>query len=135
MKLRPHHLLCIRFFSMEPPGRGGDFDDLCRRIRGMMSSGDGTPVEVAEGIDDLCACCPHLGNGRCESPFGDEDKVRKWDARVIEGLGLRCGETRSAADLKGLIDGKAPLRFCRERCPWRTVCDVFGPGREKGHQV
>lgn len=127
MKLRPHHIMCISFFVMEPPGRGGAFEDLCRRIRAVMSRGEDTSIEVAEGVDDLCDFCPHLGQGRCESPFGDEAKVRRWDARLIEGLGLRYGESFSAADLKALIDEKSPLAFCRNRCPWRSVCSVFEP--------
>ncbi len=124
MKLRPHHIMCIRFFIMEPPGRGGAFEDLCRRIRAVMSTGEDISIEVTEGVDDLCDFCPHLGEGRCESPFGDEKKVRKWDARVMEGLGLRYGERMRAADFKELIDARAPLSFCKDRCPWRTVCLV-----------
>jgi hypothetical protein len=125
MSLRPHHILCVRFISIEPPGRGEDFDILCRQVREILLSHEGTIIEVTEGVDDLCNPCPNLGDSRCISPFGDEDKVRRWDARIIDGLGLTYGEKKTAGDLRELINQKAPLDFCRNRCPWKTICSVF----------
>jgi hypothetical protein len=125
MRLRPHHILCVRFISIEPPGRGEDFDILCRHVRDIMSSHEDTTIEVTEGVDDLCNPCPNLGDGRCISPFGDEDKVRRWDARIINDLGLTYGDKMTAGELRQLIDQKAPLDFCRNRCPWKTICSVF----------
>jgi hypothetical protein len=125
MRLRPHHILCARFISIEPPGRGEDFDVLSRRIRDMLISQEETPIEVTQGVDDLCGPCPNLSDNRCISPFGDEEKVRRWDARIIEGLGLTYGEKRTAGELRTLINHKAPLDFCRNRCPWKTICSVF----------
>jgi hypothetical protein len=124
MSLRPHHILCVRFISIEPPGRGEDFDILCRQVREILLSHEDTIIEVTEGVDDLCNPCPNLGDSRCISPFGDEDKVRRWDARIIDGLGLTYGE-KTAGDLRELINQKAPLDFCRNRCPWKTICSVF----------
>lgn len=125
MRLRPHHILCVRFISIEPPGRGEDFDILCRQVREILLSHEDTIIEVTEGVDDLCNPCPNLGDSRCISPFGDEDKVRRWDARIIDGLGLTYGEKKTAGELRELINQKAPLDFCRNRCPWKTICSVF----------
>jgi hypothetical protein len=124
MRLRPHHILCVRFLTIEPPGRGDEFARLCRHVRDLMTSDTGTLIEVTAGVDDLCAPCPNLGEGRCISPFGDEDKVRKWDEHVLQGLGLSYGLQLTTGALRELIAQKAPLGFCKERCPWRTICGV-----------
>ncbi|MEN6473682.1 MAG: DUF1284 domain-containing protein [Syntrophaceae bacterium] len=125
MKLRPHHILCVRFFNIEPPGRGGDFENKSRLIRIMMSSAEGPAIEITRGVDELCAACPSLGEGGCVSPFGDEEKVGRWDTRVMQGLGIAYGEVKTAGELRRLIDSKRPLTFCKERCPWRSICAVF----------
>ena len=74
---------------------------------------------------ELCAACPSLGEGGCVSPFGDEEKVGRWDTRVMQGLGIAYGEVKTAGELRRLIDSKRPLTFCKERCPWRSICAVF----------
>ncbi len=135
MKLRPHHILCVRFLAVEPPGRGDEFAHLCRHVRNLMSSDSDTLIEVTEGVDDLCGPCPNLGDGRCISPFGDEDRVRKWDVRVLEGLGLSYGLQLTTGALRDLISRKVPLDFCRDRCPWRTICGVILPGGELSGQT
>jgi len=125
MKLRPHHIMCVRFFNIEPPGRGGDFENKSRLIRAMMSSEEEPVIEITRGADELCAACPSLGENGCANPFGDEEKVERWDARVMVSLGIAYGEVRTAGELRRLIDSKRPLTFCKERCPWKTVCAVF----------
>jgi uncharacterized protein len=127
MKLRPHHILCVPFFTMVPPGRGEDFERISHAIRAMMTVDEDTLIEVNCGVDDLCAACPSLGGNGCVSPFGDEEKVRRWDVRVMEGLNLKYGDVLAAGDLRRLIRRKAPLDFCRQRCVWKSVCAVFGP--------
>lgn len=124
IRLRPHHILCVRFFEIKPPDRGDDFDSLCMKVRELMTSGTDTPIEVTEGVDDLCVPCPNLGENKCISPFGDEDEVRRWDARVLTGLGITYGQTWTAADLRNHIDERVPLEFCRTRCPWKSICTV-----------
>jgi hypothetical protein len=124
MRLRPHHVLCVRFLTIEPPDRGEEFGQLCRRVRELMTSDMDTVIEVTEGVDDLCAPCPNLGEGRCISPFGSENEVRKWDGRVLDGLGLSYGLRLTTGALREVIREKAPLGFCRDRCPWRTICGV-----------
>lgn len=92
-----------------------------------MTSDMDTLIEVTEGVDDLCGPCPNLADGRCTSPFGDENEVRKWDARILQGLGLNSGMQLTTGALRELTDRATPLDFCRTRCPWRSVCTVFSP--------
>jgi len=58
MRLRPHHILCARFISIEPPGRGENFDILSRRIRDLLISQEEMLIEVTQGVDDLCGPAP-----------------------------------------------------------------------------
>ncbi len=87
-----------------------------------MTSDTDTVIEVTEGVDDLCGPCPYLGEGWCVSPFGDEVEVRKWDARVLMGLGLRYGLQMTTGALREIVRQKVPLEFCLNRCPWRSIC-------------
>jgi hypothetical protein len=126
VKLRPHHILCVQFLPDGDTGRGREYKEMETRIKEVMRQPDDTLIEVTKGVDDLCAPCPDCADGRCNNRFGDEASVRKWDARVIGGLGISFGESMSAKALHTLIRSKAPLAFCRDRCPWRPACGVFG---------
>jgi hypothetical protein len=125
LRLRPHHLLCLRFFGIEPPDRGNEFECVSREIREILISNEDDLIEVTYGVDYLCGYCPYLGENKCISPFGEEEKVRRWDTRVMDGLNLKYGNRKTAGELRRLINHNAPLDFCRDRCPWKTICTVF----------
>lgn len=125
VKLRPHHILCDSFLEMGDLGRGRDFEQALKAIRELMHADTDSVVEIVEGVDGLCRACPECRDDRCESPHGNEEAVRKWDRRILQGLGIAYGDKRTARELRALIAEKAPLDFCRTRCPWRQVCTVF----------
>lgn len=125
MKLRPHHILCVQFLPEGNFERGDVFKEMDAKVREVMVRHDETLIEVTEGVDELCGLCPDCVGGRCVNRYGDEDSVRKWDARIISGLGISYDEKMRVKDLRSLIRQKAPLAFCRDRCPWRSVCGVF----------
>jgi len=54
--------------------------------------------------------------------------VRKWDSIILNGLGVSYGETRTSKEWRMLVEQKAPLKFCRTRCPFRERCSVFKLG-------
>jgi hypothetical protein len=122
---RPHHIFCERFLGFELPDRGEEFVRVSHMLRQMMESDSDAVIEVIRGIDNLCLACPDCRNDRCENPYGNEDDVRKWDAIILKGLGMSYGEKRTTQELRALIAHKAPLDFCRARCPWREICNVF----------
>ncbi|KAF0122122.1 MAG: hypothetical protein FD151_925 [bacterium] len=126
LRWRPHHIYCEPFLAGNFPDRGERFDRIGDKIRETMQSGTDTIIEVIEGVDELCQTCPLCQNNGCQSPNGDEDAVRKWDAIVLKGLGVSYGEKRSAQEFRALIEEKAPLEFCRTRCRWKDACTVFG---------
>ncbi|MBC7253144.1 MAG: DUF1284 domain-containing protein [Actinobacteria bacterium] len=128
VRLRPHHIFCSRFLPLGDLGRGAAFGAAMERVRRLAEKEGETLVEVTEGPDQLCVHCTEYGDGRCQSPLGDEEKVRRWDARILEGLGISYGESLRVKDLAELIREKAPLEFCLTRCPWRAFCGVSGAG-------
>jgi len=95
-----------------------------RQIREVLKSGAETIIEVVEGIDALCSVCPLCGDGRCQSPEGDETEVRKWDAIVLRGLGTAYGDRLSAREFSKLILERAPLAFCQTKCKLRAKCSA-----------
>ncbi len=123
--MRPHHLFCDRFLPLELAVRGDEFARAVNEIKELTRPESETVIVVAEGPDQLCVHCPDFGENRCESPVGDEEKVRKWDEKIREGLGISYGQRITAKELLALIAEKAPLAFCRDRCPWKAVCGVF----------
>jgi len=91
----------------------------------MMTVENDTIIEIMEGVDELCQVCPDFSDDRCCSPLGDEEEVRKWDAVILNNLGVLYGDKMTVRELRSLIEQKAPLQFCRERCSWKERCSVF----------
>jgi len=102
--------------------RGEEFARAVNEIKELTETESDLIIIVTEGPDQLCDYCPDYKNGRCENPIGDEEKVRRWDAKIQEGLGISYGEKITVKALLALIREKAPLDFCRTRCPWKTFC-------------
>jgi len=127
-RIRPHHLLCERFLKLEFPDRGTEFQNIEQKIKNILRPGDPTMIEVAEGVDELCRVCPHCCGDRCEHPQGKEEAVRKWDGRILQGLGIAYGEARTSGQWYVFMKGRLPLDFCRMRCPAKLNCRVFETG-------
>ncbi len=124
-RLRPHHLLCERFLKLDFAERGVEFRNVDQKIRNLVRPDDPTVIEVAEGVDDLCRVCPHRRADRCEHPRGGEEAVRKWDGKILRGLGIAYGEARTSGQWHMLIKDKLPLDFCLARCPGKSNCRVI----------
>lgn len=122
---RPHHIFCVRFLPGKASGRGEEFDRESAKIKEMMGSGIDTVVSVTQGTDDLCRFCPDCRNNRCENPYGDENQVLKWDAKILKELDISYGQSMTIGELRTVIENKAPLDFCRQRCPWKSLCLIF----------
>lgn len=122
---RPHHIVCERFMNFDFPERGAEFAAAVQRLGRLMESNEDILIEPIEGVDRICAKCSNCGDRRCQSPLGDEDAVRKWDIRVLQGLGIEYGHARTPKAWRRLLKEKTPFDFCRNRCPRRTLCSVF----------
>jgi hypothetical protein len=126
LRLRPHHIFCGRFLPLENLIRGEEFASAMKKIKELTQLESDLIITVTEGPDQLCKSCPEYRNGRCESPIGSEEAVRRWDSRILKGLGISYGQEITARALLALINDKAPLDFCQTRCPWKAFCGVFG---------
>ena len=125
LRLRPHHIFCDRFLPLNDLVRGEEFARAVNQIKELTQSESDLIIAVTEGPDQLCKSCPDYKNNRCESTFGNEEAVRKWDSKIIKGLGISYGEKITVTALLARIREKGPLEFCQTRCPWKTICGVF----------
>jgi hypothetical protein len=117
--------MCEPFLALETFDRGEAFNALANHIRESLESQADTLIEVIEGVDDLCQACPLCQNGRCQSPDGDENAVRKWDAIVLRGMAISYGDRLTAGHLSVVIRQKVPLALCLTKCRWRNNCRVM----------
>lgn len=115
IKLRPHHLLCVRGFT----GKGYS-KDFIKNMAGVVSSlKNAGKVFITFDHDDICSKCPNLKNEKCIS----EENVRKHDSLVSRELDLEKENIYSTISLSKDIDAKrkALKRFCRG-CEWFSEC-------------
>ena len=66
LHLRPHHLLCLQTFTGH--GYSEEFVRHMTLVKNELARDPLTPVELVEGVDDLCAHCPNNMDGQCSSP-------------------------------------------------------------------
>ena len=128
LRWRPHHIFCEPFLNLNYSERGTEFERISERIKNIMRSSTDEIIELHEGVDELCMVCPLRKNDRCESPQGNEEAVRKYDGKILRGLGLSFGGRQTVRELRELINQKAPLDFCKTRCSWSSSCHVFTIG-------
>ncbi len=123
LKLRAHHICCIPFLTYDFSDRGIKYLQVGNIIKQTLSSEPDSTIMVIEGADELCKVCPLCQEDRCQSPLGDEEAVRKWDAVLLKELGLSFGEALKVRQWQSLIKKKRPFRLC-QRCQWRESCSV-----------
>jgi len=123
-RFRPHHLFCERFLEVNVPNRGEEFERVSQKVKDIIERQEEVVVEIIEGIDELCQVCPDCRDERCQNPRGNEEAVKKWDDIILKGLEINYGEARTSKDWRILIHQKAPLNFCKTRCPFRSHCMV-----------
>lgn len=124
VRFRPHHIFCERFLKVEVPNRGEEFEQVSQKVRDIIERQEDVIVEIIEGIDELCQACPDCRDGRCQNPRGNEEAVKKWDGIILKGLEINYGEARTSKDWRIFTQQKAPLDFCKTRCPFRSSCTV-----------
>jgi len=123
LRLRAHHICCIPSWKIALEGRGSDFYQIENKIKDIMLSQPESLVMVAEGVDELCKVCPLCVDERCNSPQGNEDEVRKWDATLLKELGLPLGSCLTSGEWRALMEQKTPFKLCK-RCQWQKICSV-----------
>lgn len=115
VNLRPHHLLCIRTFS--GAGYSHEFIDNMHRVVSACKIPSQT-IKIVEGLDDICACCPHNQGNLC---IRNDDMAKGMDKRTLSILGLRLDFLYNSLNLGDIIEIAIQQGlFCDvcERCEW-----------------
>jgi hypothetical protein len=121
-RMRPHHLFCGRFIPKYfGERRGKKYRELESFMIATISFGNQDEVEMIMGPDELCPACEDYEDGRCASPEGNEDEVRKWDAIIVKALGVPYGTVMKGGEWWELSEKIRPLAFC-PRCSLRKDC-------------
>lgn len=131
VRLRPHHLLCMLTFSGEgyTPAFVDNFAGVIRRLN------DGEPIEVVDGIDDICP--PLLSEA---FPHCHEYGVTLRDRDAREDLAAVLGQpVQTLRDLPDLATLRRAFaagdtrRGC-QGCEWFGLCsDIAVTGFRTAH--
>lgn len=118
IQLRPHHLLCTRFFE----GKGYSSDFTVHMTETIERLQAGAQVRLVDGADEICGSCPNMQKGRCIT----QEKVVRYDAGVLEHTGLACGDTLDYRELYRLIGERIIEQgtmgeICGD-CSWSDIC-------------
>lgn len=116
--LRPHHLLCIKFFV----GRGYSEEFTANMYKTIADLNESDSVKIAFSADVLCAACPNFLGKTCKT----QEKVCRYDKKTAELLQLDDGKTYSYKELKARLEEKifSQNKFddvCRD-CEWANIC-------------
>ena len=112
--MRGHHLMCALGFR--GLGYSPEFAANMGAILRRLDAAPETPVTVTDGPDAICAAFPADHPAHCGEP-----NVALRDRRVIAGMGLQPGATRSWVELRARL-GRAfvprDLDTLCATCPW-----------------
>jgi hypothetical protein len=129
MKLRPHHIYCYHFNSFADSSKGINFNRVQDSIAALWNGNpDNTTktITVQEGADILCAVCPCFDGTGCTHPNGGNKGVIKWDSKITAEIDIHHGQTFTIDEINNMVNRKAPLQFCINRCPYHKsgICNA-----------
>lgn len=119
IKLRPHHLLCLRFF--EGKGYSDEFTANMSSVKSSLEQPD-PGIELVRSADIICGSCPNDLNGVCSSA----EKVSRYDEAVLSlcGIDPSCGHSWSSLQdsvLEKIIVPDRLQEVCGD-CQWSYIC-------------
>jgi len=118
--LRGHHLICLHFFDGE-----GYYDAFIKNLEDKLRRAEEEDVDISSGVDDVCAACFHLKQGRCEQSETADEDIREMDAKALTILGLSISDKVSWKALQDRIPRIFPewySLYCTD-CDWRKACE------------
>lgn len=119
MKIRAHHLLCLRNFR----GLGyneafvAHFNQIIQQLQ---------TVQLVTHPDVICQACPHHQEGCRKNTALSEASVHQFDKKVLEKLKLTENTFTTLDKLKILVEEKIDLAQFRELCrgcEWFSFCE------------
>ena len=118
-RLRPHHLICLRLF------RGQGYSTaFVENLEETLARARSAGAVVVEGVDDVCAACPGLADGRCAWAPGSDEEVRRLDALALALLGRAPLDVIDWSAMEPDVLEALPdwdIGACPS-CEWRAVC-------------
>lgn len=119
MKIRAHHLLCMKYFKGK--GYSQEFVDNFRKTIEKLKKNPS--IKVTNSSDIICGSCPRNDKGKCIKRKDSDIKVRKKDNDIMHILGLKPSQEVLAENIKKLVNMKLPaLRKTCKDCEWRKYC-------------
>ena len=124
IKIRPHHLLCMKGF--QGLGYSSDFIQKMTHVKDMFLNQPELEINLAAETDEICSACPHNIEGVCRKHDTSEIDVRDQDFRVLKALGIPEHTLKTVKELEDIIDERIssfPLltEICGT-CEWREDC-------------
>ena len=99
IKLRAHHLLCL--YGFRGLGYNKEFVENMQAIVDRIRENPSIEIEVVNGIDDICAKCPHNIENKCSKPGRN---VEEFDREIVGRLGIDIGRKIESKSLLDLVE-------------------------------
>ena len=117
IKLRPHHILCARFYKSV--GYSKEFVSDMDKVVAELKNNPNQFVNLVLSEDDICRSCPNNQSG-CVTA----EKVDKYDSLIAKKLGIEIKNTKwkdlhNAACKIKKIDELSEI--CGD-CEWFYIC-------------
>ncbi|MCC6347228.1 MAG: DUF1284 domain-containing protein [Nitrospirales bacterium] len=119
-RLRGHHLVCLHFYSGE-----GYTAAFIENLQQVLDAVGREGAEAVLGADAVCMQCPSLADGICSHSEQADTEIREMDAKALELLRIRTGETLAWEEIREKLPRIFPLwynEFCIA-CGWKRACD------------
>ena len=119
IRLRPHHMLCLRFFSGK--GYRSEFISNMAQISAALQN-DSSKIVLIDGCDDICTACPNSDGEKCES----HAKSGLYDSRCLALTGFSPGQVLTWRQLcesaeKNILSPGRLSEICGDCC-WSGIC-------------
>ncbi len=119
--LRPHHGMCFQFYK--GVGYSEDFTDHMGKTIKELNKDPSQKIILKSETDIVCKNCPNNEAGKCIS----DDKVYRYDTKVLSACGLNNGDELSYADFieivkERIIKTGKRADICGE-CSWNYICE------------
>ena len=111
VKLRPHHLLCLRFF--EGKGYSEEFTENTYAVLERLKTEDAV---IVKGADDLCSACPKLKDNVCEDGNEEIDERALQEYKVVN-----YGDVKKFSEFLLPFTKEQFVRICQS-CMWKEIC-------------
>jgi hypothetical protein len=124
IRLRGHHLICLHFFQGE--GYSPEFVD---NLKEVISRAElGTPINIVDGADDVCASCPHLDYDKCMHKPDSDQGVALLDQMALKFLDLKPDHSVTWEQAKNKTESMSSDQFSEfcYNCDWENLCRKFG---------